>query len=104
MSHNEPYESRLCSEETHVQLTLRCNERALEQRLRDVAREEGISLNQVAIRLLRRGAGLDSSSPSRQDHIGTRLDHLAGTWTARQAQEVEDALRLFEAIDEELWR
>lgn len=88
-----------------MQLTLRCRERALEQRIRQLAREEGISLNQAAIRLLRRGAGLEEApSTPRPDRVGSRLDHLGGTWTAKQAREVEDALRLFGAVDEELWR
>lgn len=105
MRHNESHASQSDGEGHGVQLTLRCKERALEQRIRQLAREEGISLNQAAVRLLRRGAGLEeATSPSRPDRVGSRLDHLAGTWTARQAREVEDALRLFDAVDEELWR
>lgn len=105
MSHNESHERHTHSEVAAVQLTLRCRERALEQRIRQVAKEEGISLNQAAIRLLRRGAGLEqgSAAPS-SSRIGSRLDHLAGTWSAKQAREVETALRIFDGIDPELWR
>ncbi|MCY3807932.1 MAG: hypothetical protein OXG58_00590 [Gemmatimonadetes bacterium] len=52
------------------------------------------------MKLLRRGAGLDGQ---RRDRVGSALDHLIGTWSDNQAHEVEQALRHFETIDEDMW-
>lgn len=86
------------------QLTLRGFDRDLERRLREVARQRQISLNKAAILLLRRGAGLDPDEVAATDVIGDSLDHLIGSWTASEAREFEDAVALFEQIDEEQWR
>lgn len=86
-----------------TQLTLRGLATELERRLRALAAEEDLSLNQAAIRLMQRGAGL-SERRRRADTIGPALDDVIGTWSAAQAKEVLEAARDFERIDEELWR
>ena len=32
------------------------------------------------------------------------LDHLAGTWSARDAAEFEGATAVFEKVDEDMWK
>ena len=86
------------------QLTLRGFEPELERRIRDLARREGISLNQAVLRLLRKGAGLAREKRDDEDAVGHSLDHLFGTWTDEQAREFEEAIRDLESIDESLWR
>ena len=86
------------------QLTLRGFDRDLERRLREVARQRQISLNKAAILLLRRGAGLEPDEAGAADVIGDSLDHLIGSWTAEEAREFEDAVAVFENIDDEIWR
>ena len=44
------------------QLTVRGFDDELSDRLRGLARREGISLNQAALRLLRKGAGLPTAA------------------------------------------
>jgi hypothetical protein len=83
------------------QLTLRGIDRRVLQRIRELARQEGISLNKAAVRLLERGAGLGQSTA--RDRIGTSLDHLIGTWTAAEAKAFQDSIQSCEQIDEELW-
>ena len=84
------------------QLTLRGLDRRLLQRIRELARQERISLNKAALRLLERGAGL---APARPDNrIGNSLDHLIGTWTAAEAKAFETAIKACEQIDEDLWK
>lgn len=85
------------------QLTIRGFDAPLERRIRQVARAEGISLNQAVLRLLRKGAGLDQAAGSSLA-IGSALDDLIGTWSEQEARELDEAVRDFEHIDEELWR
>jgi hypothetical protein len=85
------------------QLTIRGFDDHLERRIRELARAEGISLNRAALKLLRRGAGLEEpGEPSRA--IGEALDDLIGTWSAEEADEFDQAVRDFEIIDEDMWR
>ena len=85
------------------QLTLRGFDKELERRIRDLARQDGISLNQAALRLLRRGAGLGDDG-ERPDTVGSELDDHIGTWTAQEADEFEVSLKDFEHVDEALWK
>ena len=86
-----------------TQLTLRGFDKQLERRLREVAKREGISLNRAALRLLRKGAGLEPS-PERAHVVGNALDHLAGSWSESDERELRAAVAAFEEVDEELWR
>lgn len=58
-----------------------------------------LSLNQTVIELLRRSLGV---GPGYQRSNGLRK--LAGQWTDEEHRQFEDALRVNEEIDEELWR
>ena len=85
------------------QLTVRGFDDELSDRLRGLARREGISLNQAALRLLRKGAGLTDGGGGR-GKVGTSLDDFFGSWTAEEADEFNKALEAFEVVDEEMWR
>ena len=83
------------------QITIRGFDKELERALRRLARAEGLSLDQAAVRLLQQGAGLD---PRRKaDVVGDSLDSLIGTWSAREAREFSKSVRIFEAVDPEFW-
>ena len=82
------------------QLTVRGFDDELADRMRQLAKGEGISLNQAALKLLRKGAGLTNGTG---DTVGSSLDHLIGTWTAAEADEMDSALKEFEVIDESIW-
>ena len=84
------------------QLTVRGFDKLLERRLRDEARIAGSSLNRAALRLMRRGAGLDQAIPP--PGVGANLDHLIGTWSEEDEKAVREAVRVFERVDEDLWR
>ncbi len=83
------------------QLTLRGLDRRLQTEIRDLAQRERISLNKAALRLLRQGAGL--GPPERIDRVGNSLDHLIGTWSSKQADELLASIQACEQIDAELW-
>ncbi len=85
------------------QLTVRGFDDELSARLRGLAQREGISLNQAALRLLRKGAGLDDDGRS-PGPIGNSLDHLFGVWTQAEYEEFNKAIEEFETIDEEMWK
>ncbi len=85
-----------------TQLTIRFGE-DLERCIRSLAEREQISLNQATLRLLRKGAGLDSPQPA-ADVIGDALDDLIGTWSDEEADSLRKAVSIFEAVDDELWR
>ena len=85
------------------QLTVRGFDDELSDAIRSLARREGISLNKAALRLLRKGAGLADGSEGRAK-VGSSLDHLFGSWTQAQADEVDAALKEFDKIDEEMWK
>ena len=84
------------------QITVRGFDDELSATLRRLAQREGISLNQAALRLLRKGAGLADGS-ARADTVGASLDHLIGTWIQADADEMDAALEEFETIDEAAW-
>ena len=69
--------------------------------VRDFALREDISLNCAVIQLLRRGAELGESEA---DVVGSSLDHLMGTWTAEEADRIDQALEDFSRIDEAMWK
>ena len=85
------------------QLTIRGFDAELSRCIRGLAVREGISLNQAVLRLLRRGAGLGKESAGAHV-VGASLDHLIGTWTAEEADQMERALEAFAQVDEAMWR
>ena len=100
------------------QITVRGFDDELSASLRRLAKREGISLNQAALRLLRKGAGLGegsgqavcreptpSAGPWRTANtVGDSFDQLIGSWTQADADEMDAALEAFETIDEAAWR
>ena len=83
------------------QLTVRGLGDELARAIQRLANRDGTSLNRAAVKLLRRGAGLAYGPGA--DTVGSSLDHLIGTWSDAEADEIEQALRHFETIDEAVW-
>ena len=85
------------------QLTVRGFDDELAEAIRQLARRDGTSLNQAALKLLRRGAGLpDGQGDGR--NIGSALDDLFGSWSQQEADEFDQALEVFESVDESDWK
>jgi hypothetical protein len=80
-----------------MQYTIRNVPDYLDAALRDAARENGKSLNEVAIEALARGAGLGDHQRRRRD-----LGDIAGSW--RNDLAFERALAAQDTVDEEMWR
>lgn len=84
------------------QLTIRGFDDDLARRIRQLADQEGISLNRAVLRLLRRGAGLEPGKLG-TDTVGCSLDHLIGTWTHEEALEMDRALQDLSQVDRGMW-
>jgi len=80
-----------------MQYTIRNVPGYLDAALRESARAQGKSLNEVAIEALARGAGLGERRFRHRD-----LGDIAGSW--RKDAAFESALAAQDAIDEEMWR
>ncbi len=84
------------------QLTVRGFDRELERRLRQIARDRGVSLNRAALLLLRRGAGLEPPHPG-HTVVGDSLDEFLGVWSPEEEQDFLKSIEIFERIDESPW-
>lgn len=79
-----------------MQYTLRNIPEELDRALRERARREGRSLNEVALEALRVALGLSEEAIVRRE-----LGDVAGTWV--EDAQVEAALADQRQIDEDLW-
>lgn len=77
------------------QLTIRGLDPRLQEEILRKAREERISLNKAALRLLEKRANL----PSLSQTVGDSLDHLMGAWTEKEAGRFLSGIRSCEQID-----
>jgi len=80
-----------------MQYTVRNIPEYLDSALRSRAREEGKSLNEVAILALVRGVGLNEDSSRKRD-----LGDITGTWVEDPA--FTDAIADQDIVDESMWR
>lgn len=81
------------------QMTVRGFDDELDAVIRGLANQEGISLNQAALRLLRKGAGLTDEYKGNPKAIGTGLDDLFGVWSQDEADSFDAALEVFGTVD-----
>ena len=80
-----------------MQYTIRDIPENLDKALRQTARQQGKSLNEVASETLARGAGITGERGLQRD-----LADIAGSW--RKDPAFDSALAAQDAIDEEMWR
>ncbi len=85
------------------QLPVRGLDDELAEHIRRLAKRDGTSLNQAALKLLRKGVGLADPSHG-PDTVGSSLHHLIGSWSADAAAELDATPEEFEVIDEAAWR
>ncbi len=74
----------------------------LAESIRRLAKRDGTSLNQAALKLLRKGAGL-TDGKGNPGAIGSSLDDLFGAWSPEEAKSFNAALDIFELVDESAW-
>lgn len=79
-------------------LTIRNVPRRLADALDRERRRKDTSLNTTVLELLGRSLGADGHGPRRNG-----LAKLAGTWSADEQRQFEDAVAPFEKIDDDMW-
>ena len=80
-----------------MQYTIRNVPEPVDAALRQSARQQGKSLNEVAVEALTRGAGVTENRTRQRD-----LGDIVGAW--RNDPEFDRALASQDTIDEDLWR
>ena len=80
-----------------IQYTVRGVSDRTDSFLREMAVEEGVSLNTVALSLL--DAAAEQGGEGNRSH---ELDALSGSWVADPA--FDEAVKAFDQIDASLWR
>jgi len=82
-------------------MTLRGIDERTALALKEKARKEGTSVNALLLRVLKESLGIEKK---KRDFVYDDLDHLAGTWSKKDAAEFELAVAVFEKVDEEMWK
>lgn len=80
-----------------MQYTVRGVPEALDKAIRQRAREEGKSINEIAVAALAEGLGFGAERTARRD-----LGDIVGTWAKDPAAEA--ALAAQDRVDESLWK
>lgn len=85
------------------QLTVRGVNDDLHNALKREADRRGTSMNRVVLALLKEAMGV-SNGNGRFQPLFDDLDHLAGTWSQKEAEIFEESLNQQRAIDETMWQ
>ena len=80
-------------------MTLRGIDDSLAQTLKELAKNQGVSLNTLALRLIREATGSDKRKRTAVHHD---LDCLAGTWDEEDETAFKHAVEPFDMIDTEI--
>jgi hypothetical protein len=80
-----------------TQYTIRGIPSRLDKKIREIASNEGKSLNETVLEILKSGAGLSENSIKYTD-----LNYLAGSWVSDP--EFDKAIEEMDRIDPELWK
>lgn len=83
------------------QITVRGIAPELEKQIRRKAKATGKSLNKVMLEPIAGSAGQEKR---RNRPAGASLAELAGGWSEKEAREFEESVRVFEKIDEAMWK
>ncbi len=81
------------------QITLRGIEDETEQKIRELARKDRKSINQVIKEIIHKEFG-----EKHQKSRAAPLRRLAGGWSFEQASEFEISIKSCEQIDEDMWK
>ena len=81
------------------QMTLRQIPDQVEERIRQLSAKNGESINKTTLKLLMKATGCKTEGMKKRD-----LSALSGTWSKNEAREFEEAVKIFEQVDGELWK
>ena len=84
-------------------LTLKEVDDDLIAEIRQVAGCHGITEEQAALKLLRKGAGIEKPAPT-NGKIGNSLDEFFGTMSHEEATQIIEAIQELRVVDRSIWR
>lgn len=82
-------------------ITIRGIEPELDKTIKTRASKENLSVNRWVIKTLKQAAGMDKKPVFRRYDD---LDRLAGGWNRKETDIFLKNIKVFEEIDEELWK
>ena len=82
-------------------ITIRRIDPGLDRVIKSRAKQKNVSVNQWVLDALKKVTGL-GKEPVFQKH--TDLDALAGGWSKEEAKAFQKNTRIFERIDEDVWK
>lgn len=82
-------------------LTIRGIDDDLARVIKTQAQRNNLSVNQWILQALKKVTGTGKEPVFKTYHD---LDHLAGSWTREEAAEFRKNTRMFEKIDEDIWK
>lgn len=71
--------------------------------IRRVAERDNSTENEAALKLLRKGAGLEDGETA-NGKVGNSLDDFIGTMSPEEAAEIDAAVRELRTVDKSMWR
>ena len=83
------------------QITLRGIDPEIEQKVRQISKSTGKSLNKVIQEIIYQHIGVDQKGKKSASHS---LRKLAGGWSEKDALEISEAIKAFDQIDEAMWK
>lgn len=82
-------------------ITIRGVNQDLANKLKDTAKQQGKSINQLSIELIRSGLGLSKSKQFTRQYDD--LDDLFGKWSQEEFETIDSKIVRERKIDPELW-
>lgn len=80
-------------------MTIRQIPDSLEEKIKALASQSGLSINKTVLHLLNKSLGLSDTGKVKRD-----VSALAGTWNKKDEKEFEKNMSVFNTIDEEVWK
>ncbi len=81
-------------------ITIRGLDPLVSEKLKQVAKKEGKSVNQLVLDLIKQNVGMQKKKFTRQYDD---LDHLFGKWSRSEFEKIEGFIESERKIDPELW-
>ena len=82
-------------------VTVRGIEEDLAEKLKDIAKHEGKSVNQLILETLKKSCGFEKEKKFTQVHHD--MDHLFGKWSKKDFKKIQGKIDAESKIDPELW-
>ena len=82
-------------------ITIRRIDPELDREVKSRAKQSNLSVNQWILRTLRKVTGIEKEPVFKEPDD---LDALAGGWSKKEADAFRKNTRIFEKVDEEIWK